>query len=239
MGFFPTSPGDGDEIGPNTHGTYFKYNATDDRWYIIANIEISNVDYNEGTWDANLDGATKNVIRDELETHYDSPTDINHITDAQLAALHATYTDSDAVQAVEDTGLILSASKTINIDGTPADATYTGICLDINTDGCATYDAVYIDGINSCLPAKADAIGTMPCIGIVVAANKVLVLGVLRIDATFVLAADKVVYVDEDNAGDIKDAVPGSVGDIVQVIGYTVGTDMLYVNPALVWAVRK
>jgi len=154
-------------------------------------------------------------------------TDLDHLTPAE------------AVQAVEDAGLILSASKTINIDGTPADATYTGIVLDINTSGCATYDAVYIDGVNSCLPARANSINTMPAIGIVIAAGKVLVLGVVRIDATFVLAADKVVYVSEDAAGDLKDAIPGSVGDIVQTVGYTVGTDMLYVNPSIVWGVRK
>jgi len=154
-------------------------------------------------------------------------TDLDHLTDAE------------AVQAVEDAGLILSASKTINIDGTPADATYTGNAIDINTDGCATYDAVYIDGVNSCLPAKADSMDTMPAIGIVVAPNKVLILGTVRSDATFVLAADKVVYVSEDAAGDLKDAIPGSVGDIVQTVGYTVGTDMLYVNPAIVWGVRK
>lgn len=172
-------------------------------------------------------------------TNKNAEDNVKHLTDAQVTALHNIYTNAEAVQAVEDAGLVLSASKSINIDGTPADVTYTGIVLDIDTTGCSTYHAVYIDGVNSVLPAKADSIGTMPCIGIVVAAGKVLVLGVVRSAAGFNLLADKVVYVDEDSAGLIKDEIPDSIGDIVQTVGYTVGVDMLYVNPSIIWAVRK
>jgi len=162
---------------------------------------------------------------------------------ATAAEAHA-YVEANALTLTEDltmsgNDIILGASTSLRVDGTPANSTYTGTVIDINTTGCATYDAVYIDGVNSVLPARANSMNTMPAIGIVVASGKVLILGTVRSDATFVLAADKVVYVSEDVAGDIKDAVPTSVGDIAQVIGYTIGTDMLYVNPAIVWVLRK
>ena len=68
MGFFPTDANDQDEIGPNVNGTYFKYIAADDKWIIISNLEISDSIYDEGDWDGNPDGATKNVIRDKIES---------------------------------------------------------------------------------------------------------------------------------------------------------------------------
>jgi len=48
MGFFPTSPNDGDEIGPNTNGSYFKYVAADDKWILIPNADV----YTEAEVDA-------------------------------------------------------------------------------------------------------------------------------------------------------------------------------------------
>lgn len=111
MGFFPTTPNDGDEIGPNTHGTYFKYSDANDAWYIISKIEISNIDYDEGTWDANTDGATKNVIRDELEAHYANPTDMKHLTDTQLTALHAKqHAMDDVTQHTRGDNAVLDSS---------------------------------------------------------------------------------------------------------------------------------
>jgi len=245
MGLFPTDAVNGQRV-TNTKGTVFEYDDVDNKWFIVFETDV----YTQDQVDALVD--TKDT-KEEAHAYVEATalTMENDITfnagqtfDGEDVSALATdlanqATPAEAVHAVEDAGLILSASKTINIDGTPADATYTGIVLDINTSGCATYDAVYIDGVNSCLPARANSINTMPAIGIVIAAGKVLVLGVVRIDATFVLAADKVVYVSEDAAGDLKDAIPGSVGDIVQTVGYTVGTDMLYVNPSIVWGVRK
>ena len=76
MGFFPTSPNDGDEIGPNTNGTYFKYVASDDKWIILNNLVISDAIYDESAWDTNTDGATKNVIRDKIVS-MDSLIDAN------------------------------------------------------------------------------------------------------------------------------------------------------------------
>ena len=67
MGLFPTDADDNDEV-TNNNGTTFKYVAADDKWVIVSTLEISDVAYNEGTWDANTDAATKNAIRDKIES---------------------------------------------------------------------------------------------------------------------------------------------------------------------------
>ena len=46
--------------------------------------------------------------------HAASPTDINHITDAQLGTLHATYTNAEAVLAVEAAGIEIDTTKTLS-----------------------------------------------------------------------------------------------------------------------------
>lgn len=68
MGFFPLDPGDGDEIGPNANGTYFKYVDVDNKWIIIVNpdVVISDLAYNATDWNTNPDGASKNVLRDKI-----------------------------------------------------------------------------------------------------------------------------------------------------------------------------
>ena len=76
MGFFPTDAGDGDEVGPNTNGTYFKYVEADDKWIIIGTGEVYNEDEVDGLF----------------TTHEANPENINHLTDAQVAALHTIYT---------------------------------------------------------------------------------------------------------------------------------------------------
>ncbi|KKL45698.1 hypothetical protein LCGC14_2353020, partial [marine sediment metagenome] len=75
-------------------------------------------------------------------------------TKTTAAAAHA-YVEANALTLTEDltmsgNDIILGASTSLRVDGTPADATYTGSSvLNIDTTGCATYDVVYIDGVNS------------------------------------------------------------------------------------------
>lgn len=64
MGLFD-DPYDGKEV-TNTNGTKFRYVATDNKWIIVNAIIVSNLVYNEGNWDTNLDVPTKNVIRDKI-----------------------------------------------------------------------------------------------------------------------------------------------------------------------------
>lgn len=90
MGLFPTDANNGDKV-TNTYGTTFQYVAADDKWIIVNDLVISDVAYDEGTWDANTDGSTKNAIRDWIEAHIINPTDLKHLTDVQLTALHNLY----------------------------------------------------------------------------------------------------------------------------------------------------
>jgi len=153
-------------------------------------------------------------------------------------AHHAIYLDADAVQAVEDAGVVLSASKGIHLNGNPPDDTYTGIILDIDTSGCNVGQPVYIDGSNSVAPAKADSISTMPCIGICVAAGKVLTHGVFRDDSGLILTAAGKVYVN-DAVSAILTTPPSGVGDVVQIVGIAINTDEIFVSPSLDWVIIK
>ncbi|KKK88204.1 hypothetical protein LCGC14_2745520, partial [marine sediment metagenome] len=66
---FPTSPSNGDQY-TNALGTIYQYQAADDKWYIVTAITHNTLD---GLNDGN---------------------DYEHISAAQLAALHAVYTDA-------------------------------------------------------------------------------------------------------------------------------------------------
>lgn len=158
-------------------------------------------------------------------------------TDAEAHA----YVESNALTLTEDltmsgNDIILGASTAVRIESEPADSSYTGITLDIDTTGCATYDAVYVDGANSVLPADADAIGTMPIIGVVVAANKILTHGVVRSDASWAIAAGATVY-GSTTAGELSGTAPVGSGDVVQVVGVAIGADMIFISPSLDWVV--
>ena len=159
----------------------------------------------------------------------------SNISDAH----HAVYADADAVQAVEDAGLVLTEDSTISFNADPADTGFAGLAMDIDTTGCNLYDAVYIDGVNSVAPIDADSFGTMPCIGIVVAVGKVLTHGVVKDDDLIVCTTDGAVVYASLILRKLTETVPPSVGDIVQVVGICVGDHTLYVNPSLDWVVRQ
>jgi len=191
-----------------------------------ALTEIKSIVFQDG-------GSTVDIIRDEDNMATDD--DAALATQQSIKAYADTKaTAAESVAAAEAAGLTLAASKAIHIDGTPADDTYTGIVLDIDTTGCAVGDAVYVDGTNSVLPADADAIATMPAIGICVAAGKVLTHGVYRDDSVLALATASKVYVS-CTAGDLTTTAPSGNGDVVQVMGITVGADMIFVSPSLDW----
>lgn len=48
--------------------------------------------------------------------HKSNPANIKHLTDAQLAALHAVYTDAEAVAAVEAAGIAIATTKLLAFD---------------------------------------------------------------------------------------------------------------------------
>jgi len=207
MGLFPTDAANGTEV-TNANGTTFRYNDTDDKWVIISSDEV----YTEDEVDA-------------LIVDFCTEAEAHAYVEANALTLTDTLTTRD---------IVLGEGYSLQLDGTPTDDKWTGITISIDTTGCSVGQAVYVDGTNSVLPADADAIATMPCIGICVAAGKVLVLGVYRDDSVFALTTASKVYVST-TAGALTTTAPSGNADIVQVVGITVGADMIFVNPSLDW----
>lgn len=68
MGLFPTNAVNGQQV-TNANGTTFEYVEVDNKWIIVVrDIVISDTPYDATGWNDDLDGASKNVIRDEMET---------------------------------------------------------------------------------------------------------------------------------------------------------------------------
>lgn len=118
------------------------------------------------------------------------------------------------------------------INPQPASAAYEGLVLEIDTTGASTYDCVYIDGDQSATTADADGTTFMPSIGIVVAANKVLINGTIA-NSAWTWTAGQVLYVHTD--GTLTATVPSGSGDVVQVMGIALGDDEVLIMPSLDW----
>lgn len=131
---FPTSPSDEQQY-TNALGTVYQYDLADDKWYIVNNLIISDVTYDEGTWDGETDGATKNTIRDKIELdnanasrHHaatvagdllhnsldglNADSSYEHITQTQKDALH-----TDVIKAVADVEAV--SINNVSEDSTP------------------------------------------------------------------------------------------------------------------------
>jgi hypothetical protein len=124
-----------------------------------------------------------------------------------------------------------------------ADDAYTGIVLQfIAHENLVVGNAVYVHTDNGeVAKARANAVGTMPAIGIVVAdANadnpvKVLTHGIIN-DANGwggELTEGATMYVDDDTAGLVHGTIPDADGEFVQVMGMAVGPRDIFVNPSL------
>ena len=96
MSFFPTSPNDGDEIGPNTNGTYFKYVAADDKWIILNNLIPDHNDMdglNDGDNYEHITATEKSKIHDE--NHDNTKHTTNYHTESDgigVATIHSDIT---------------------------------------------------------------------------------------------------------------------------------------------------
>ena len=124
-----------------------------------------------------------------------------------------------------------------------ANDTHTGIVLQfIAHENLVIGNAVYIhtdDG--EVAKARANAVGTMPAIGIVVAdatANnpvKVLTHGIINDSDGWGGAQDEgdTMYVSENTAGLVTATIPDADGEFVQVLGMAVGPRDVFINPSL------
>ena len=111
-----------------------------------------------------------------------------------------------------------------------------GTEMEIPTNGGAFGVPMYSDTTANRVSVCVDtAITTMPCIGIYIQNGVIFTQGTIR-DDTWNFLIGKPVYV---NGSAFSTTIPGSVGDIVQVVGVSITADSMYFNPSPVWGVRK
>lgn len=116
-------------------------------------------------------------------------------------------------------------------DDLGSDHTYEGIVVEL-TNAQSFGKAVYISANNTVAQADADATTTMPCIGISVGTNKVLVWGTIRDDSWSWTAGD-ILYVST-TAGSLTTTAPSGSGDQVQVVGVAISSAEVLVIPSMV-----
>jgi hypothetical protein len=110
------------------------------------------------------------------------------------------------------------------------------------------FSPVYVDGNNEVQECDADAIATMPCIGVsmntsnVTADNdiEVMLLGLIRHDSfTDFGAAGAPVFVNSGSAGVLTTTAPSGTDDVVQIIGHSIAEDLLFVQPSLTFITHE
>ena len=130
-------------------------------------------------------------------------------------------------------GMVLSQTATISFDAVQADTENSGVCIDIDTTGCNLFDLVYIDGADSVAPADATDDTKMPAIGIVVAAGKVLISGVVTDDDLIKCTTPNAIVYASLTLREVTETAPSANGEMIQVVGICVGDHSLYVNVSL------
>jgi hypothetical protein len=121
-------------------------------------------------------------------------------------------------------------------DTAPAsDHTATGVVISIASgESVAAFNSVYIRSDGEVGPADADAVTSMPAIGVALEAKgdgeatKILIQGVLRDDTyNFTPGADLFIGT---TAGEITATAPSGSGDTVQKVGVALTADSVYLN---------
>ena len=103
------------------------------------------------------------------------------------------------------------------------------------------FSPVYIDGNNEVQECNANAIATMPCIGVTMNTSdvsadadiEVMMLGLIRHDSfTDFGAAGAPVYAS-GTAGALTTTAPSGEDDVVQIVGHSIAEDLIFVQPCL------
>ena len=111
-----------------------------------------------------------------------------------------------------------------------SNTTYSGIIAPYIVSGLTFGQLVYISGNHACSLADADAVGTMPVVGMYVGTNLVLTHGFARQD-TWTWTAGQRIYCGTD--GNPTSTPPGGIGDYIQIIGVANSVDEIQVMPSL------
>ena len=171
----------------------------------------------------------------------DSEASITHADDAGLTFNSDITTTSHKYIKLPENSSIKFTDQ-IGVDNSIDNDDGQGIIFTFRTGATVTpFSPVYIDGNNEVQECDADAIATMPCIGVsintsnVTADNdiEVMLLGLIRHDSfTDFGAAGAPVFVST-TVGTMTTTAPSGTDDVVQIVGHSIAEDLIFVQPSL------
>jgi len=215
--------------------------------------------YNATSWNDNSDAATKNAIRDKIESMGAGAGDVvgpSSAVDDRIATF-----DSTTGKLIKDSGDTLSEYGKLDGDETvTGDWTFTGAISGLgnifvnaalgtnNTfsglgiaglnagETIAQWDLVYLDATSGeWLLADADAVGNWPAWGMAVEAGTdgnalaVVQRGTVRNDSWAWTPKAKL-YLDETTAGGMTETAPSTSGDCIQPVAIAITADIILIN---------
>ena len=172
------------------------------------------------------------------------------------------YTDGDNALTIADGGgvtvaqdLTMTADKSLNfpqganIKFTDAvtndsidDHDAQGIIFTFTAGMTVTpFSPVYLHTDNEVHECDADAIATMPCIGVSINTSnvtdgnpiEVMLMGLIRDESFTDFGTDGAPVYVSTTAGEMTNTAPSGTDDVVQVIGHSIGEKLLFVQPCL------
>ena len=161
--------------------------------------------------------------------------------DAIAIAANGVVTFSQNITLADDAVINLAdEGQIVFTDDTPStDHSATGIVLKMTAlTGLGLMECVYIDGNGKLNEADADAVTTMPAIGLALEANssaidcevKILIQGVV-VDASWSFTPGADLFVGTtDDAGAVTATAPSGSGDTVQKIGVALTSTSAFLN---------
>ena len=171
----------------------------------------------------------------------DSEASITHADDAGLTFNSDITTTSHKYIKLPENSSIKFTDQ-IGVDNSIDNDDGQGIIFTFRTGATVTpFSPVYVDGNNEVQECDADAIATMPCIGVsintsnVTADNdiEVMLLGLIRHDSfTDFGAAGAPVFVST-TVGTMTTTAPSGTDDVVQIVGHSIAEDLIFVQPSL------
>jgi len=171
----------------------------------------------------------------------DSEASITHADDAGLTFNSDITTTSHKYIKLPENSSIKFTDQ-IGVDNSIDNDDGQGIIFTFRTGATVTpFSPVYVDGNNEVQECDADAIATMPCIGVsmntsdVTADNdiEIMLLGLIRHDSfTDFGAAGAPVFVST-TVGTMTTTAPSGTDDVVQIVGHSIAEDLIFVQPSL------